>query len=412
MRIAVLAIDTRGGVQPYLALSLGLARAGHEVRFVAPAGFAALVAATGLDFRPLSGDIEAVVRAAAQATERGALESIRYTREMSMKQMGVWLAEAYAATEGVDVITGGLGGMSVGEAAAEKHGVPFVQTHLQPVGQPTDEFPGVLLPGMPAWLGGVGRSLSHRLTELGIALPNGAALRRARVEVLGLPPRPAAPRPDLPVLYGISRHVIPKPRDWSDHRHMVGYWTLPADPAWAPPPALARFLEAGPKPVCIGFGSMASEDPAALSALVLEAVRRAEVRAILLSGWGALAGATRDDVLTLPEAPHDWLLPRMAGVVHHGGAGTTGAGFRAGVPALVVPFTMDQPFWGARVHALGAGPRPIPRKKLNVEALAAGLRELATNEAMRARAAELGALVRAEDGVGAAVAHFAALRGG
>ncbi len=409
MRLAIIAIDTRGGVQPYLALALGFRKAGHEVRLLAPEGFEALARPTGLDFRPLSGDVEAAVRAAAEVAERGPLATMRYARDQVSVQVKAWLAEAYAATEGVDVISGGIGGMTVGASVAEKRGVPFVEAHLQPIGEPTSEFPGVLVPGVPAWLGAFGRRLSHRATAFGLGLQASVGLGRARVEVLGLPEKPRPPRAGLPVLYGISRHVIPKPADWSPSRHVVGYWTLPAAPGWTPPPALEQFLAAGPKPVCIGFGSMASEDPKAMSALVLEAVRRAGVRAVLLSGWGGLADAARDDVLTLTEVPHEWLFPRVAGVVHHGGAGTTGAGFRAGVPALVVPFTMDQPFWGGRVHALGAGPRPIPRKRLSVAALAEGLRALTSDETQRARAAEVGALVRAEDGVAAAVEHFTRL---
>ncbi|WP_219519744.1 glycosyltransferase [Nonomuraea ceibae] len=117
------------------------------------------------------------------------------------------------------------------------------------------------------------------------------------------------------------------------------------------------FLAAGPAPICIGFGSMVGKDPAALTALVLRAVREARVRAVLLGGWGGLRRAAEDTdhVIFLEEAPHDRLLPRCAAVVHHGGAGTTGAAFAAGIPSVVVPFGVDQPFWGARARAHGAG---------------------------------------------------------
>jgi sterol 3beta-glucosyltransferase len=155
---------------------------------------------------------------------------------------------------------------------------------------------------------------------------------------------------------------------------------------------------------------MASGDPDALTALVLESVRSAGVRAVLLSGWGGLRSLPEaDDVFCADALPHDWLFPRVASVVHHGGAGTTGAALRAGVPAIVVPFTMDQPFWGARVAALGVGPEPIPRGRLTQERLAEALRRAVNDEAMRARAAELGAKIRAEDGVAAAVEHFGRL---
>jgi UDP:flavonoid glycosyltransferase YjiC (YdhE family) len=189
---------------------------------------------------------------------------------------------------------------------------------------------------------------------------------------------------------------------------VTGYWWLPAPAAWEPPPALAAFLAAGGRVVSVGFGSMASEDPAFVTELVLGAIRRAGVRAVILSGWGGLATRPQaDDVFVADSIPHDWLFPRVTAVVHHGGAGTTGAAIRAGVPAIVVPFGVDQPFWASRVHALGVGPTPIPRRQLTEDRLAAALRLAVTDGAMKARAADLGRAVRAEDGVGEAVRRLA-----
>ena len=237
-------------------------------------------------------------------------------------------------------------------------------------------------------------------------------VRHLRREVLGLPRRPTAPpRADLPVLYGYSPVVLPKPPGWGPSRRVTGYWPLLVGPDWSPPPELSAFLAAGPPPVCIGFGSMVVEDRAATTALVLEAVRRAGVRAVLLAGWGGLGTAEHagsDDVLVLDEAPHDWLYPRCAAVVHHGGAGTTGAALRAGVPAVVVPFGVDQPMWASRVVALGTGPQPIPRRRLTADRLTHALRAVADGR-FAERAATVGALISAEDGIGAAVTHYDAL---
>jgi UDP:flavonoid glycosyltransferase YjiC (YdhE family) len=186
---------------------------------------------------------------------------------------------------------------------------------------------------------------------------------------------------------------------------VTGYWFLPGDPGRALPADLEAFLAAGGPVVSIGFGSMAGEDGEALTELVVGAVRDAGVRAVLLSGWGGLGGpGAADDVYVADALPHEVLFPRMSAVVHHGGAGTTGAGIRAGVPTLVVPFGVDQPFWASRVVALGVGPRPIPRKAMTRARLAAGLRAAVEDRAMADRAAALGELVRSEDGVAAAVA--------
>ena len=149
---------------------------------------------------------------------------------------------------------------------------------------------------------------------------------------------------------------------------------------------------------------MPSQDPVAASRLVVRALELSGQRGILHAGWNGLADADLpDNVLHVEYVPHDWLFPQMAGLVHHGGAGTTAAALRAGIPSLLIPFLGDQPFWGKHVHDLGVSARPIPRKKLSAERLAAAIQQITTNTAMHKRAAALGAKIRAEDGVANAV---------
>ena len=409
MRIAVIANDTRGGVQPYAALGVGLQRAGHEVTVVAPSHSIAMLTELGLATATLSGDAEAEAEAGANtaANRRGPIASMRYVARELTPRIEAWTRETLAACEGADLLTGGVGGMITGLSVAERLGVPFVPTHLQPIGAPTGDHPGVLMTAIPSWLGRPGRLAGHRLTELALWTPFAKPMATARRTVLGLSGRARA-ADGQPVLYGFSPRVVDLPPRPGHPRHVTGYWFLPAGPMWTPPPALEAFLARTDSPVVsIGFGSMANQDPAAVTDLVLGAVRDAGVRAVLLSGWGGLATAAgSDDALVVEAVPHDWLFPRVTAAVHHGGAGTTGAALAAGVPAVVVPFSVDQPFWASRVTALGVGPTPIPRKRLTREALAAALRTAVTDEAMTARAAALGRAIRAEDGVAAAVTHF------
>jgi UDP:flavonoid glycosyltransferase YjiC (YdhE family) len=399
-------MDSRGGIQPYLALGVGLSSAGHEVRVIAPSDFASMIAERGLSHAPITGDVEAAVRASGGTDKLGGVSGMRYAAQQMEGRVLGWTRETLEGCEGVDMVTGGIGGMVLGLSVAEKLGVPFIETQLQPLGAPSDTYPGVLFPGTPRWLGRWGRRMSHRLSELGVWMPFEGAMKKARAQVLGLTGRARA-ADGQPVLYGFSRHVVDVPSSPDRERHVTGYWTLPAAPSWRPPVALERFLERSGPVVSLGFGSMASEDPAAVTALVLGAIRKAGVRAVLLSGWGGLTALTEaDDVFCADALPHDWLFPRVRAVVHHGGAGTTGAGLRAGVPSIVVPFGVDQPFWGSRVERLGAGPKPIPRAKLTEQRLADALARTVTDEAMRARAAELGETLRGEDGVASAVAIF------
>ncbi|MFN2222206.1 MAG: glycosyltransferase, partial [Candidatus Promineifilaceae bacterium] len=214
----------------------------------------------------------------------------------------------------------------------------------------------------------------------------------------------AAGRP-IPVMHGFSAQVIPRPADWPDYASIPGYWFLDRKEDWQPSAKLGEFLAAGEAPVYVGFGSMAGKDPARLTEIVIEALLQANVRGILASGWGGLETADLPpSILPIERAPHDWLFPQVSAVVHHGGAGTTAAGLRAGRPTVVCPFMGDQPFWGSRVHALGAGPQPIPQKKLTANGLAAAIKTAVNDDQMRETADTLGKKIRAENGVDTAVA--------
>lgn len=204
-----------------------------------------------------------------------------------------------------------------------------------------------------------------------------------------------------PMLSAYSPTIIPHPADWPESVHVTGYFFLDTITDWQPSSELKAFLDAGDPPVYIGFGSMAGRNPEQLARLILEALAKSDQRGLLLTGWGGLRTEwVPDNVFVLDAAPHSWLFPRMAAVVHHGGAGTTAEGLRAGVPTLLVPFVLDQPFWGARVKALGLGPDPIPQKNLTADRLAFAIRIAVTDPGMKQRANTCGAAVRAQDGVG------------
>jgi UDP:flavonoid glycosyltransferase YjiC (YdhE family) len=240
----------------------------------------------------------------------------------------------------------------------------------------------------------------------------GGSINRLRRDMLHLAPTSVQSwnYDDAPAIYGYSAHVIPRPPDWNANARVCGYWFLDAPPDFVPPADLMRFLDAGAPPVYIGFGSMNNRDPEATAALVLDALSQTGQRGVLLTGWSGLhAEDLPDTVFKLDAIPHDWLFPRMAAVVHHGGIGTTAAGLRAGVPSVVVPFFGDQPFWGARVYRLGVGAKPIPRKRLTAARLAEAISTVTEDMVLRERAAALGERIRAEDGVARAVEAVEAL---
>jgi UDP:flavonoid glycosyltransferase YjiC (YdhE family) len=194
--------------------------------------------------------------------------------------------------------------------------------------------------------------------------------------------------------------VVPRPADWRDGLEVTGYW-WPARPAqWSPPPDLVDFLTAGPPPVFAGLGSMAPDDAGRISDLITRAAREAGTRVVIQAGRAGLtlSGQLPGESILIGDVPHDWLFPQMAALVHHAGAGTTAAGLRAGVPAIGVPMIGDQPFWAARLAALGAGPRPIPLRRLTVPGLAAAIRDATSQPTYRDRARDLASRIAGENG--------------
>ena len=419
MRILTIALGSQGDVQPYVALGKGLQSAGHSVRMMTHTNYERLVTAHGLEFYPAKGNVQEIVESPEMRAllEKGNFLAInKHTSKLAQAAALDWAQTGLAAGQGVDLIVAGIGGLNVAISLAEKLQIPLLPAFLFPF-TPTRAFPGILFPQSLTKLGGTFNWLSHLLLRQIIWQGSRNADRLARAQVLNLPAAPfwgpyqSAVMHRYPTVYGFSRSVIPKPADWQN-TEIVGDWFLDATD-WTPPAELVEFLQNGSPPVYIGFGSMGIRNPAETADLVLQAVARTQQRAILQAGWGGLSKAdVPDNVLMINAVPHTWLFPRMAAVVHHGGAGTTAAGLRAGVPSIVIPFFGDQPFWGQRVADLGVGTTPMPRKQLTVERLAQAIDRAVTDSVMRQRAADLGAKIRAEDGIGRVVAIVRAIEEG
>jgi sterol 3beta-glucosyltransferase len=410
MQVTIIAPGSRGDVQPYVALGKGLVDAGHTVRVLAAQDFHTLVTDYGLEFIAMGGNMEAVAQDMQGLLEEGnflrILSSMGRAAEQLVYQASV---SGLAACQGSDLIIAGLGGLFVGQALSEKLGIPLVQAFYFPF-TPTGAFRNAVAPlppmQLPAWV----NRLSHSVAQQMLWQNYRAADNKARREVLQMSPAPfwgpfaSLRRQKQTILYGYSPQVLPKPKDWGDFVHVTGYWFLEPPAGWEPPIDLVSFLQAGPPPVYVGFGSMGNSSPEETTDLVVRALARTGQRGVISSGWGGLGkGKLPDTVFTIESAPFSWLFPQMAAVVHHGGAGTTSMGLWAGIPSVVTPFMGDQPFWGQRVHELGVGPKPIPRRRLTVDNLAEAIRCAVTDTAMRRSAASLGERIRAENGVARAV---------
>jgi sterol 3beta-glucosyltransferase len=417
MKIAIAASGSRGDVQPYVALGGGLKQAGFDVRLLTTDDFEGLVTGAGLEFVSLGTSIEALLQNDEwrAVTESGNFLKILARMNAEMKRRAETIASHTGALfEGTDLLVSGMSGMGGAFSIAEKLRIPVVQAYIFPI-TPTRAFPSPLTPSLP--LGTVTNPPSFHVMRqmLWLSTRAGDAATRRKLGMSRAPifgPFASLWRRGAPILYGYSRHVLPRPADWDASIHITGYWFLDTPAEWQPPADLVDFLNAGEPPVYIGFGSMGSRDPEKLTAIALDALKRSGQRGVLASGWGGLRQTDLpDSVYMLKSAPHSWLFPRMAALVHHGGAGTTAAGLNAGVPTVIVPFFGDQTFWGRQIARLGVGPDFIPRRRLNADRLAGAITQAVTDQAVRRRAADLAAQIQAEDGIGQAVRQIESIAG-
>ena len=372
MRVTIMAIGSRGDVQPLVALGRGLRSSGHEVRVVAGDEFEGLLRSAALEFVPLGIQIQQ-----AMAVHRNIF---RFMKSITGQILS-------ACPDDQDAIVSTFLGVSTCCLARERH-IPFFYA-LQIPALRTAAFPDPLFPPLP--LGKTYNRLTHQINEL--------LVKRSYADAQCLFDEP---RPHY--LFHFSPSLIPRPADWGAFAHVTGFWFLEQPADWQPPAELVSFLQEGPPPVSVGFGSTATGNPQQLTELVTTALRQAKQRGVLVTGWGGLEGSQRsDDLFVTASVPFDWLFPRVTAAVHHGGAGTLVAALRAGIPSVAVPFGLDQPFWARQVARLGVGTAPIMPRQLTAERLASAITSAVSAPQMRARAGALGEQICREDGIGNAV---------
>ncbi len=426
LSIAILIVGSRGDVQPFLPIAQSLARDGHRVRLATHAVFREFVESQGIEFFPLAGDprelMEYMVMTGGHLIPHHLdqlMEQVPRKREI-MSQI---LASTWAAcTEPDPGRSGGLPFVAdavIANPPSQGH-IHVAQALYAPLHimftmpwSPTRAFPHPFTHLTSNAHPGLRNRLSFEtfelLTWLGLSdIVNDFRERTLGLERVHLGEHGASLIHHLavPHAYLWSSSVLAKPEDWGSEIDVTGFVFLDAAARFEPPRALHDFLAAGAPPIYVGFGSCTAPDPVALTATIFEGLERAGVRGLVARGWAQLgAGSLPAHVHLVDDLPHDWLFPRCAAVCHHGGAGTTAAGLRRGLPTVVVPFFGDQYFWGRIVAESGAGPVAVPIHALTAETLADAI-AFALRPEVRERAAVLGEKVRAQLGQEEAVAAF------
>lgn len=408
MKILLIAIGTRGDIQPFIVIGSRLKADGHDVHIATAESFSPMIAAQGLAHHPLPVDFQELLQEpemqAALSSFSGKLKAYRWASNIMNDQLSaMWQIGLDVEPELILYHFKGAMGPYLGRHL----GVPAWPVMLQPGFAPTRAYPQFLIAKNS--LGPVGNLLSHKLigavTHLGTNMMIKRWVKATGTDIGTLLNVQAgfAPGGSPLRLHAYSPHVVPLGPDMADTERQVGY-AFAEPEAFTPPEGLETFLSAGDTPIYVGFGSMPGVNQDKVNAALLGALDRTGLRAVVATGWGGIGGqdgvgplSEHKNLYVLEAVPHTWLFPRVAAVVHHGGSGTTHEGLRWGRASVVCPVFADQPFFGQRIADLGAGPTPIAQKRLAAEGLAHAL-EQALSKKMTARAEAFAPLMRDENG--------------
>ncbi|KAH6880386.1 hypothetical protein B0T10DRAFT_495334 [Thelonectria olida] len=438
LNIAIHIVGSRGDVQPFIPIAQQLSRPpfNHRVRICTHPVFKDFVQEQGVEFFSIGGDPGALMlymvknpglipsRESVKAGDIG-----KRRREMWEIINGAWrscieagdgMGERIRATHVPEARDLFLADAIIANPpsmahihCAEKLGIPLHMVFTMPW-SPTGAFPHPLAAmRYGSTDAAVANYFSFAVMELLTWQGLGDLINKLRTQVLHLDP--ISPlwgwnllsRVRVRFSYLWSQSLIPKPADWGPHININGFSFLPLASSYTPPADLADFLEKGPPPVYIGFGSIVVDDPQALTQMIFDAVQLAGVRAIVSKGWGGVGGGDKvpESIYLVGNVPHDWLFQRVSAVVHHGGAGTTAAGIATGCPTVVVPFFGDQPFWGKMIASAGAGPTPVPFKEMTAETLAASI-QFALKPEVKEAVQDMADIISAEDGASETARDF------
>lgn len=413
MRMTLFAAGSQGDVLFCMRLIKRLCASGFSLTLAAPENYASLAQASNVPFFPLRGDVQKLMvsetgKEFMHTGNNNPLKNIALMRKMVATVAQQLSEDLLAACADTDALISLAVFASLGATVAELCNIPLLLIEPTPM-LPSGDFPA---PGWP-----IQRNLGRLLNRFSGFAMLAFVFAWYRPSLNAFRAQNGLRRLNshdfyrtllqFPLLGAYSNAAIPHPADWPGSARITGYWLDEEESSFQPPEALVSFLEQGEPPVYIGFGSMAAKDPARMAQIILDAVSRTGRRAVIATGWGGISAlAPSDRVFVLDQAPHDWLFPRMSVIVHHGGAGTTAEALRAGKPSVIVPFIVDQLFWGRRVQALGAGTAPIPARKLTAKRLADAIERAATDSSMRKNAERIRSAILAEHGLDQATAFI------
>jgi len=405
MEITLLTYGSQGDVEPFLALARGLIDAGHRVNLAAPEYYKERINISGIEFFGYPGNPQQLVKDLVDEAGRNWADMIRSVSRFVIPLASAVVNQSWKASENADLIIHSFLLTSTGFEIAQEKSIPDISAQTFPVFSNTSDFPAPVFPDLP--LGNLYRRFSHHFVTQTFKHGSNILYRWIRKANPDLPPLTAWPFQkgsdwQTPILYAFSPNVISRPEDWPENVHITGYWFSQRSSSWKPQKDLEDFIEAGPLPVAVVFGSTRSKKIARIIQMIVEALLICNQRGVIVTD-DQIFRPLNPSVCQVDYVPYDWLFERSAAVIHHGGAGTTGKGLQAGVPNILIPFTSDQPFWGDQVFKLGVGPKPLAPGRLTVNKLVNAIKAVTQDQNIRNRARLLGAEMEKENGIAQAI---------
>jgi len=407
-RIAIITPGTRGDVQPMLGFGKGLQQAGFDVTVVAGSNFEAFVTDAGIGFHALPMDVQELMSSQhAQSWTQGSENPVDELRHMSAfinSLLPDIIPTISQIVPDYDVVMSNFVSLGIVDAYANYHNKQHIHIALQPFNATREGWASLasVRPRAKSRFNYWMMKMTHNI--MWNFFKGGTNLAYSE---LGLPPIKRSAYIDrwqsIETLNAFSPTIVPQPSDWTDNIHLTGYWFYGDTDDYTPSAELQTFLDAGDAPIYLGFGSMSNRNPEPVAEAFLEALQHTHQRGLIISGWSGWDSINvPEHVMVIDGAPHHWLFPRMKGIFHHGGAGTTASALRSGIPQTIIGHMNEQMYWGRRIHELGIGDKESHRKDLSADVFTKAIEVMDTSQ-VRDTAKQIGEQVRREHGVAEAV---------
>lgn len=400
--ITILCSGSRGDYQPYIALAQQLKKLGKNVRVTATTSYQDFIKSYDIEVYPIEADFQTLnIDPAFLEKAASADNPLKMLLAFNkMKKFAVHLAQDYYNACLDSELLVYHPGCTMAYFAGESLGIPSALASPFPMHKTNEVLSVVMYGKTPSNL--VTKKISYSMLQGMLWMASSFSLKTFWKKEFGKLPDSFGPpferhnNATQPAVISCSNHIFKRPHDWNAYIHQYGYWFVEESADFTPPAEVSEFLSAGDKPVYIGFGSMAGilkQD--GLADIVAEAILKCGKRAII-SGLGRPKNIN-DNILAIDSLPHSWLFDKVSAVCHHGGAGTSAAGFRAGVPSIIVPFSNDQFAWAHRAYDLGIGSKPIPKKQFSSDKLCEAIQFALTDKIVN-NAKSIGDKIKKENG--------------